>query len=125
MTRRTVDYKSYVEPVRIELMKLISAGEVTYYGELGQTIGKPARWTHRKKVLDEISYMKPDISIIVLLADSGWPGQIDYSATGGKPTPAQKQFAQDEITKVFAFHSPGKPAPQLPIKRPRQRTQFM
>ena len=119
MTRRTVDSNSYVEPVRVELMKLIRAGEVTYYGELGRTIGKPARRTHWKKVLDEISYTKPDISIIVLLADSGWPGQIDYSATGGKPTPAQRQFAQNEIAKVFALHSPGKLVPQLPIKRPR------
>jgi alkylated DNA nucleotide flippase Atl1 len=117
MTRRAIDYKSYVEPVRIELMRLIRAGEVTYYGELGQIIGKPARWTHWKKVLDEISYSKPDISIIVLLASSGWPGQIDYSSTGGKPTTAQKQFAQNEIAKVFALHRPGKPVPQLPIKR--------
>jgi hypothetical protein len=118
MTRRTVDYKSYVEPVRAELIRLIRAGRVTYYGELGRTIGKPARWTHWKKVLDEISFTKPDISIIVLLADSGWPGQIDYSATGGKPTSAQKQFAQNEIARVFTLHNPGKPVPQLSIKRP-------
>jgi hypothetical protein len=112
-----VDYQSYVEPVRIELMKLIRAGKVTYYGELGRTIGKPARWTQWKKVLDEISFKKPDISIIVLLAVSGWPGQVDYSATEGKPTPAQRQFAQDEIAKVFSLYCPGKPVPQLPVKK--------
>lgn len=121
MTRRTVDYKDYVEPVRAKLIRLVRAGEVTYYRELGQTIGKPARWTLWKKVLDEISFTKPDISIIVLLANSGWPGQIDYSATGGKPTPAQKNFAQNEIAKVFALHSPGKPVPQLPIRRRLRR----
>jgi hypothetical protein len=71
MARRTVDYKSYVELVRVELMKLIRAGQITYYGELGRIIGKPARWPHWKKVLDEISFTKPDISIIVLLAGSG------------------------------------------------------
>ena len=117
MTPREMSYRSYVEPVRDELMKLIRAGEVTYYGDLGRKIGKPARWTHWKKVLDEISFTKPDISIIVLLANSGWPGQIDYSATGGKPTPPQKTFAQNEITKVFALYSPRTPIPQLPIKR--------
>jgi hypothetical protein len=116
---RAVDYKSYVDPVRAELMKLIRAGRVTYYGELGQTIGKPARWSHWKKVLDEISFDKPDISIIVLLAGAGWPGQIDYSTTGGKPTDKQKKFAQDELTKVFALHCPGKPVPQLPVKKRR------
>jgi hypothetical protein len=55
-----VDYKSYVEPIRAELLKLIRARRVTYYGELGQT-----------------------------------------------------------ITKVFALHCPGKPVPQLPIKKKR------
>jgi len=107
----------YVGPVRAELEKLVRAGRVTYYKDLGATIGKPARWTLWKAVLDEISYTKPDITIIVLQANSGWPGQIDYSATDGKPTPAQKKFAQDELTKVFKTYSPGKPVPQLPIKR--------
>ena len=64
-------------------------------------------------------FKRPDISIIVLLAGEGWPGQIDYSATDGKPTDKQKQFAQDELTKVFALHYPGKPVPQLPIKKKR------
>ena len=53
-----VDYKSYVEPIRADLLKLIRAGRVTYYGELGQTIGKPARWSDWKKVLDEISFKR-------------------------------------------------------------------
>lgn len=107
----------YVPAVRIELEKLARAGRVTYYKDLGATIGKPARWTLWKDVLDEISYTKPDISIIVLQASSGWPGQIDYSATNGKPTPAQKIIAQNELAKVFSAYCPGKPVPQLPIKR--------
>jgi hypothetical protein len=107
----------YVGPVRAELEKLARAGRVTYYTDLGATIGKPPRWTLWKAVLDEISYTKPDLTIIVLQANSGWPGQIDYSATDGKPTPAQKKFAQAELTKVFNAYCPGKPVPQLPIKR--------
>lgn len=107
----------YVEPVRAELEKLARRGRVTYYKDLGATIGKPARWTLWKAVLDKISYTKPDITIIVLQANSGWPGQIDYSATNGKPTKDQEKFAQDELTKVFTAYCPGKLVPQLPIKR--------
>jgi hypothetical protein len=109
----------YVAPVRAELEKLARAGRVTYYRDLGAVIGKPPRWTLWKAVLDKISYTKPDITIIVLQARSGWPGQIDYSATDGKPTSAQKKFAQDELTKVFKTFCPGKPVPQLPVKRQR------
>lgn len=107
----------YVPVIRKELEKLARAGSVTYYGDLGAAIGKPARWTLWKAVLDEISYTKPDVTIIVLQAKTGWPGQIDYSATDGKPTPAQKKFAQDELANVFKAYCPGKPVPQLPIKR--------
>jgi hypothetical protein len=107
----------FVPPVRKELENLARAGCVTYYKDLGATIGKPPRWTLWKAVLDEISHTKPDVTIIVLQANTGWPGQIDYSATGGKPTPAQKKFAQDELAKVFKAYCPGKPVPQLPIKR--------
>jgi hypothetical protein len=104
-----VDYQSYVEPVRIELMKLIRAGKVTYYGELGRTIGKPARWTQWKKVLDEISFKKPDISIIVLLADSGWPGQVDYSATEGKPTPHKGNSRRMKLPRCSLYTVPANP----------------
>ena len=107
----------YVPLIRNELEKLARAGQVTYYKDLGAIIGKPPRWTLWKEVLDEISYTKPDVTIIVLQANSGWPGQIDYSATDGKPAPTQKKFAQDELAKVFKAYCPGKPVPQLPIKR--------
>jgi hypothetical protein len=107
----------YVPLVRAELEKLARAGRVTYYKDLGAVMGKPPRWTLWKGVLDAISYTKPDISIIVLQASSGWPGQIDYSATNGRPTPAQKKFAQEELAKVFDAYCPGKPVPQLPVKR--------
>lgn len=109
----------YVSTVRAELEELVRAGRLTYYRDLGAVIGKPARWTLWKEVLDTISYTKPDITIIVLNAKSGWPGQIDYKATDGKPSIAQQQFAQAELTKVFAQYCPGKPVPRLPVKRKR------
>jgi len=112
-----VSVSQYVAPVRAELEKLARAGRVTYYKDLGAVIGKPPRWTLWKDVLDEISYTKPDVTIIILQANTGWPGQIDYSATNGKPTLAQKKFAQDELEKVFNAYCPGRPVPRLPIKR--------
>jgi hypothetical protein len=115
---RAIDYRSYVEPVRDELMKTIRAGKVTYYKDLGQKFGKPPRWSLWKTILDDVALAKPDISIIVLLAGKGWQGQIDGKPTKGRPTPEQKRLAQDELTKVFREHCPGRPIPQLPIKRP-------
>ena len=108
----------YVETIRAEIEKLACAGRVTYYKDLGATIGKPARWTLWKAVLDTISYKKPDVTIIVLNAKSGWPSQIAYKATGGKPSDEQKQFAQAELAKVFELYCPSRPVPRLPIKRP-------
>lgn len=107
----------YVDAVRAELEKIVRAGRVTYYKDLGAVIGKPARWTLWKAVLDTISYNKPDITIVVLNAKTGWPGQIDYKATDGKPSTGQEQFAQDELARVFARYCPGKSIPKLPVKR--------
>jgi hypothetical protein len=113
----TTDYATETALVRDELLKLACAGKVTYYTDLGAAVGKPPRWTLWRTILDKIRYDKPDITIIVLSAKSGWPSQIAYAATNGKPTDKQKRFAQDELAKVFALHCPGKPVPQLPIKR--------
>jgi hypothetical protein len=111
------EYSAIKAQIEAELKKLAGAGKVTYYKDLGETIGKPARWAMWKRLLDDISRNKPDITIIVLNATSGWPGQINYNPTDGKPTDAQKRFAQNELAKVFNAHCPGKPVPQLPIKR--------
>lgn len=43
----------YVPAVRSELEKLARTGRITYYKDLGATIGKPARWTLWKDVLDD------------------------------------------------------------------------
>jgi len=82
------------KPVRAKLQKLARAGKLAYYKDLGHEFNKPARWSEWKKILDEMSLTRPDISILVLNATSGWQGQIDYKATNGRPTEAQKKFAQ-------------------------------
>jgi hypothetical protein len=109
----------YVDTIRAELEKLVCAGRITSYRDLGAVIGKPARWTLWNEVLDTISFNRPDITIVVLNAKTGWPGQIDYKATDGKPSITQQQFAQGELAEVFARYCPGKSVPKLPIKRIR------
>ena len=36
---------TYVQPVRVELERLVRSGQVTYYKDLGVAIGKPPRWS--------------------------------------------------------------------------------
>jgi hypothetical protein len=114
----TLNYAADKARIRSELMKLAHAGKLTYYGVLGASVGKPARWTLWKTVLDEISLETPkpdpDITFLVLNAKTGWPGQIGFSPTGGKPTPAQKAQAQNELDRIFQRYCPGKPTPILP-----------
>src|ERR1700758_5138829 len=102
--------------IRSELKKLAHAGELTYYGVPGASVGKPARWPLWKQVLDEISLETPkedpDITFLVLNASTGWPGQIGFSPTDAKPTPAQKAHAQTELDRVFRRYCPGKPTPK-------------
>lgn len=43
-TNATVRYSSEKENIRNELRKIAGLGQVTYYGDLGAVIGRPARW---------------------------------------------------------------------------------
>jgi hypothetical protein len=45
----------YVGPVRAELEKLARAGRVTYYKDLGATIGKPPRWTLWRSAIQSLT----------------------------------------------------------------------
>jgi hypothetical protein len=118
-----VNYAGDKARIRAELMRLAQAGELTYYGVLGVSVGKPARWTLWKTVLDEISLetprTDPDITFLVLNASSGWPGQIGFSPTGGQPTQEQKEHAQKELDRVFRRYCPNKPTPVLPQRKRR------
>jgi hypothetical protein len=114
------DHLWTVEPVRSELTKLAARGSVTYYKELGQKVGRHERWPKWKDVLDTIAHDRPDISILVLNARSGWPGQIGGKPViEGKPTDAQKRYAQAELERVFQKYAGGKRAPTLPQRKPR------
>jgi len=116
------DHLGTVEPARAELKQIVERGHVTYYKELGQKVGRHERWPKWKDVLDTMAHDRPDISIIVLNADSGWPGQIDGKPViEGKPTPHQKVYAQEELDRVFKHYAPGKPTPTLPL--PKRKNQ--
>src|SRR6516162_4032486 len=116
------------QAIRTALIQFANAGELTYYGELGEKVGKHARWPLWKPILDEISREetqgserypqgKPDITFIVLNSASGWPGQIGFKPTNGNPTQTQIAKAQEELTKVFKLYCPGKSVPQLPLPK--------
>jgi hypothetical protein len=116
------DHLGTVEPARAELKQIVERGHVTYYKELGQKVGRHERWPKWKDVLDTMAHDRPDISIIVLNADSGWPGQIDGKPViEGKPTPQQKVYAQAELDRVFKRYAPGKQTPTLPLPKRKNK----
>jgi hypothetical protein len=115
-------YLSDRKKVRSELIRLAEAGDLTYYGELGAAVGIHKQWPLWKRVLDEISDDEtrkemPDITFLVLNSVTGWPSQIDFKRTDGKPTEEQKLKAQAELDKVFRRYCPDRPTPTLPRRR--------
>jgi hypothetical protein len=112
------DYLATIEPARSELKNLAERGGITYYKELGKKVGRHERWPKWKDVLDTIAAERPDISILVLNARSGWPGQIGGKpVVDGKPTDEQKRYAQAELVRVFEKYARGKTAPTLPLRK--------
>jgi hypothetical protein len=101
-----------------ELKKLAERGGITYYKELGKKVGRHERWPKWKDVLDTIAAERPNISILVLNARSGWSGQIGGKpVVDGKPTDEQKRYAQAELVRVFEKYARGKTAPTLPLRK--------
>jgi hypothetical protein len=108
--------------VHAELMKLAHAGQITYYSDLGDAVGKHERWPLWTRVLGGISKCerkkrKPDITDLVLSAKTGWPSRISKKYTKGKPSPQQRRKAQRGLDRVFSHYCPGKQAPKLPKRR--------
>ncbi len=88
----------------------------------GAAVGKPARWSLWKQVLDEIAREelrqgKPDITSIVLSAATGWPSQVDFKSTGDEPDKGQMERAQTKLDEVFRHYCPSKPTPTLPQRK--------
>jgi hypothetical protein len=117
--RPSADLEADREGIRTKLKKLAAAGKLTYYGVLGEAVGKHARWPLWTEVLDAISREKPDLTSLVLLANEGWPSRIGYQNTNGRPTRKQKELAQRQLDAVFKHYCPGKSAPRLPQRKRR------
>jgi hypothetical protein len=103
-----------------ELVKIASSGNVTYYGEFGAIVGKPARGPWRP-VLDQIakeemSNGRPDITVIVLSA-KGWPGRVGFKDVDGNPSADQKKLAQKKLDETFSHYCPGRPIVKLPKRK--------
>ena len=102
-----IPYENRKQDILRVLRKAARNGKKITYGELGQTLGIPGRgpW---KGVLDEISREeveanRPDVTFMVVLARTGYPGQIG-GAPANPPSDAQKTVADKIIKEVLAFY---------------------
>jgi hypothetical protein len=105
--------------IRNELVRLARAGKISYYRELGDVVGRGQRpWPELDEISDE---GRPDITFLILQANTGWPSRISKEFTEGKPTPKQKQAAQTGLNEVFKHYCPTKMAPTLPQPKRRRK----
>jgi hypothetical protein len=96
--------------IRAEMVKAAKAGEFPFYEQFGERVGI---WRMRgsKKLLDEISNEEtraglPDVTFVLRKKTTGYPGQIDFSASQ-VPNDAQKLQARYEAQKVIDYYCPG------------------
>jgi hypothetical protein len=81
-----------------------------YYGEFGAKTNTGPRGPS-KEVLDliasqEMAAGRPDITVILVRRDTGYPGQIDGLETG-KPKQSQMQRAREKMQEVIDAYNPG------------------
>jgi hypothetical protein len=110
---RHIDKKDLIHA---ELLKAIKANPIKkiYYGELGAKTNSGPRGPS-KEVLDciaeeEKAAGRPDITVILVRRDSGYPGQIDGRQTK-KPTPTQMQRAREKMQEAIDAYNPGERNP--------------
>jgi hypothetical protein len=81
-----------------------------YYGEFGAKTSTGPRGPS-KEVLDLIANEekaagRPDITVILVRKDTGYPGQIDGRETR-QPTPPQRQRAREKMQEAIDAYNPG------------------
>ncbi|MCK9913069.1 hypothetical protein MXD81_28215 [Microbacteriaceae bacterium K1510] len=106
---RQIDKRDLVQS---EIMKAVRADPLRTitYSELGAITDTGPRGPS-KDLLDYIADQQtlaglPDITVIVVRRDSGYPGQIDGKKTE-KPTTEQKQRARAKMQEVIDKYNPG------------------
>jgi hypothetical protein len=98
--------------VQSEIMKTVRASPLRpiTYSELGAITATGPRGPS-KELLDYIADQQqlaglPDITVIVVRSDTGYPGQIDGKKTE-KPTTEQKRRARAKMQEVIDKYNPG------------------
>jgi len=101
-----------LEIVQSEIMKAVRAIPLRpiTYSQLGEITATGPRGPS-KELLDYIADQQklaalPDITVIVVRSDSGYPGQIDGQKTE-KPTIEQKRRARAKMQEVIDKYNPG------------------
>lgn len=98
--------------IRHELVKLARANPLSTecYSIFGKRSGTGPRGPS-KEVLDliadeEKAAGRPDITVLLVRKDTGYPGQIDGKKTR-HPKPAEKQRARQKLQDVIDLYNPG------------------
>jgi hypothetical protein len=104
---KKIPYRDKKDAILEVLLECAQQGQTIFYGDLGIKVGVPTRgpW---KPILDEIAREettsgRPDITFLVINRQTGLPGQIGFKPAK-PPTPEQRNIADDEIKRVFAYY---------------------
>ncbi|HTB00963.1 MAG TPA: hypothetical protein VK804_10850 [Bradyrhizobium sp.] len=106
---RHLDKKGIIHAGLLDAIKAKPIKKI-YYGEFGARTQTGPRGPS-KQVLDliadeEKAAGKPDITVILVRRNTGYPGQIDGKETK-KPTDAQKRRAHEKMQEAIDAYNPG------------------
>jgi hypothetical protein len=113
---RKIPHIEKKELIRTELLKCARAKpiEILSYSDFGRRVQIVPRGPG-KKLLDLIAReqnerQRPDITVLLVRKDSGYPGQID-GIRSKNPTPQQKIRAREKLREVIDVYNRGAPNP--------------
>ena len=114
--RRKISHLEKKELIRAELLKCARAKpiEILSYSDFGKRVQIIPRGPG-KALLDLIAreendHQRPDITVLLVRKDSGYPGQID-GIHSKIPTPQQKIRARKKLQEVIDVYNRGAPNP--------------
>ena len=104
------------EFIRSELLKCARAKpiEILSHSNFGRRVQILPRGPEKALLeliaSEERAHMCPDITVLLVRKDSGYPSQID-GARSKNPTPQQKARARQKLQEVIDVYNPGTPNP--------------